>query len=567
MMLRVLACLLLFFCSLPVSAQAPPAGVGQSPSSQSELSQQGVSLKTVVVGPQKGLLSNVAESLRTEEYAKVLDNLHMIKRGVWTSRGTGISKHRASNFNSGGAFLTIAPHYVTATSTELLFQSGDKIYEYNINTQTETSRYSGLSTSKIGDIRSFSPTYVSYVNGDINPLKWTGSGSFSSASGWPVTIATINYEKPKYQENFASRLCFAGFVDRPSDVVFSYAGYPESFTTGGAAGAGVISMPAALGPVTGIRALRIDSTTNESVLLIGCSNGFGLVSGRDGTNFVAVEYTREFGLISNRTWMQLGNDLYFLATDGVRRFSTNQGIATLSTASLTFANYDVFNRINRAQAEKAFVVPNPTTQEVIWWFPIDSGTDSDHAIVMNYNSAELDDTAPSSVVTPIFSTNSGVAVSCGCYTNNTLFYGTSDGYLKVGYSGDTWDGTAISWEYMPAFVGANSPLQSASAREFVVITEGANQKFGIAAYTLSQRMDDVTVWNQRATKSVNITSPTITKVGTWASGTTTSYPKYIAFSPPGSGRYWALRLTGTTSSDQIDLVGVLCVLTIGGWKQ
>ena len=556
--------------SVPCFAQVPPSpvGAGQSPSQQSELSQQGVSLKTVVVGPQKGLLSNVAESLRTEEYAKVLDNLHMTKRGIWTPKGTGVTKHRASNFNSGGAFLCVAPHYTSATNTELLFQAGDDIYEYNIGTQTETSRYSGLSTSAISDIRSFSPTYVSFVNGDINPLKWTGSGSFTSASGWPATVNSVNYEKPKYQEAFASRLCYAGFTARPSDVLFSYAGLPEDFTTGGGAlSAGVISMPAALGPVTGIRALRIDSTTNESVLLIGCANGFGLVSGRDGTNFAAVEYTREFGLLSNRTWVQLGNDLYFLATDGVRRFSTNQGLATLNTSALTFANHDVFNRINRSQAEKSFVVPNPTTQEVIWWFPIDATSTADHAIVMNYNSADLDETSPTSVVTPIFSTNSGFAATCGCFANNTLFYGTSDGYLKVGYSGDTWDGTAISWEYMPAMVGANSPAQSCSARMFQVITEGGNQKFNLSAYTLAQRMDDVTVWTLRGTKAVNITSPTITKVGTWASGTTTTYPKFISYAPLGSGRYWALRLTGTTSSDQIDLVGVLCVLTIGGWKQ
>lgn len=554
---------------LPVGAQnksgEPP------PAAQTELSQRGVSLKSVMVGPQKGLLSNMADMLRSDEYARVLDNLHMTKRGIWTSRGTGITKHRASSFNSGASFNCITPHFSSATQVDLLFQVGDSIYSYVTGTATETSIQSSLSTTALGDIRSFSSDFVAYVNGDSNPLKWTGTGSMSAFSSWPLVNAfgeSKTYEKPKYQEVFANRYVTAGFAANPSRVVISASGNPDSYTlTGGATAAGVVTMPAALGPVRGLRTFRLDSTSNDSVLIIGCANGMGLVTGSSALDFAVVEFTREFGLLSNRSWIQLGNDLYFMSTDGIRKLSTNLGISTLAPSTLTFSNNDILKRMNLAQAEKCFVVHHPTTQEVIWFFAIDSDTDPANAIVMNYNSNDLEQPAPMTIVNPLFSTMSGVEVNCGVFADDVLFLGGDNGYLYTGFTGDTFDGSAIEWQFVGNVAGGNSPAQNCSMRQCVVVTEGGDQKFDISTYTLTQDSTDETQWKSRSTKSVDITSSTITKLGTWASGNTTTYPKFISHTPSGSGRYWVVVLDGDSTTDHIDLVGVLCVLTVGGWKQ
>lgn len=563
--------ILLFSC--PGFAQeAPDTGQGP-PASQSELSKYGNSLKPVMFAPTRGLVTHVTDLARDSSTAAILDNMQMLRKGIWTSRGIGHSKHRASTFNSGADIREIYPYTDSTGTLKLIIQAEGKVYLYDVAATTDTEIATGLNTSIDNQccFQAHSSDLVILTNGDVNPKKWDGNtaNDFVNASGWPATIAGTSYEKPKYNEIFAGRAVWAGFSAHPQTVVFSEQDDPESFTVNSpqqATDAGAITFPATLGKIVGMRTLKLDTTTADTVLLVGCQRGFALITGSSALNFAGLTLTTEFGLASNRTWVQLGNDLFFLASDGIRKFSTASGISTLSNTSVTFGLQDLVNRVNSAQAFQAFAVQHPSTQEVIFYFPIDSDTECKNGIVMNYNTRDKLDTVQETISDPVFSTRSGVSFSAGTQAGGNVYYGNYSGYLFQGYSGDQYDGSDFAWSYVSPLIGANSPAQSCSLRMLQILTDGPDQGFTAQAYTLTQRSDGVTAWTPQDSKTYAVTSPSITQIATWSSGTTTSYPKFHEFQSRGSGRYWAFKISGS-SGQHINLVGLMAALTLGGWRQ
>lgn len=565
--LKLLCYLLIALLVLPSNALAQSTNDDTPPALRTELTERGVSLKPVVLTPTKGVKTNATDLVRPQEYAHVLDNLQQLTQGVWTSRGIGHVKDRSSSFASGNAFRQIQPYSIATGGDRLLMHVYDKLILYNPADESEVDLYAAGVSNNInntGTFAPFRPTQIWFTNGDLEPKKWDGNtaNDFGNSVSWPVTIASIQYSKPKFAEVFAGRVVYANCVGETRAVVFSYYGDGDSFTVDSTAlSAGAITFPAVLGQIKGMKALRIDTTSNEQVLLVGCERGFGLITGTSALNFSSVVLSTEFGLYSNRTWAQIGNDMYFLATDGVRKFSTSSGIATLANSAITFGLSDLINRINTSQAFQSFAVQHPSTQEVLWWVPIDSDTTPANAIVLNYNAY-----TPTDTNSPIFSTRSGSAFTCGTQIGSSVYYGSSSGYLYLGYSGDQFDGANFSWEYSSSLIGGSSPLQNCSMRRVEILTDGTDQSFTVTAYTLVQRSDGVTTLSSQDSRSVSVTSATVTKLGTWTSGTTTSYPKFIEFQPRGSGRFWKIRLTGS-AGQHIALAGMVAVLTLGGWRQ
>lgn len=577
---RLLCLLLPFFLSTAVPlaavAQSEPGGNNgnayQPPATMSELSQKGVSLKVDVLTPTRGLASSVADMLRDGQYAKVLNNLQMLKRGVWSTRGTGWSKHVNTQHNSGGNITEIHPYVDSSGTKKILFRCGGKYYDYNIGTTTATEIGTGFGSTDIPCIRVYGrPTYAGPINAffadGVHELKkWTGSGSMATSAWWPQTVAGRTFTKPKFLEEFQGRGVQAGFADYQNAVLISDATYydystvssPQVDTDGG-----WLDVPSVLGPITGLRTLRLN--TNDTVLIVGCENGVAMVTGTGALTFAVKEITREFGVVSNRTWVQAQNDLYFLATDGVRSFSTSS-IAGLLNLRKTALVQDLVNRINKTYAYKAHAFFYPSTLEAQFWYPIDSDTTPQNAIVLNFNTANPN-ASEDFGTSPIFSTKNGISPTCTGVLAGVAYAGTSNGYLMQMYSGDTYDGTAISWQYVSPLTGAASPAQAASNRKFIIMTEGAAQQFTAQAYTLTTMSGGDTKWIPQDSKSCTAAATSVTDISTWASGTTTSYPKLIDFESKGSGRFWALKLSGSTSSDHIDLVGIQSILTVGGWRQ
>lgn len=558
----------LWFACYPAFAQTPEPAQG----TQSELARNAVSLKPVPCIPTKGVQTNLSDLLRAEDAAKVINNLHMTKRGIWTARSTGWAKHANTQHNSGATILEVLPYLDSSNVAKLLFRAGSKYYDYNIGTSTATEIGSGFGSSDIPCIRVYGrPTYAGPINAffadGVHELKtWTGSGSMATSAWWPQTVAGRTFTKPKFLEEFQGRGILAGFNDYKQAVLISdatYYDYSTISTPAAATDGGWIDVPASLGPVTGLKTVRLNDS--ESVCLIGCENGVAMLVGTDADSFAIREITREFGIPSNRTWITIQNDTYFLATDGIRRYSTNS-ISGLLNSRKTAVVQDLINRINRSAASKAFAFYHPATQEAQFWFPIDSDTTPKNCLVANFNTAEIG-SADDADTRPIFSTKNGITVPCAGETNGTAWAGTTNGYLMNLYSGDTYDGSAINWTFIGPMIGANNPAQSSSMRRWTIMTDGGDQKFDATAYTLTQRTDGTTGWVVADTASMSVTAESITAIDTWGSGTTTTYPKFIDFYPKGSGRYWQLKLSGDATDEHISLVGSMAFVNVGGMRQ
>ncbi len=629
-----LLCILLslcVFCS-PVLAQQDASGGDSAPALRTELTEKGVSLKPVVLTPTGGVQTNITDIGRADQYAQVLDNLEMTKRGCWTSRGLGhaaqsiiapASHSSMTELNEIYETPTVDPYDPTAKTAPLhLFMylwtngsgpsasaiiSGATVnYNYGqaLSNTSEPLASLTLDGDEVGCFRAFSDTQIFFAHPSVQPMiyEWEGNGIhapnvFTASSEWPVTILGEQYSKPKFLETFASRMAFAGMADHPRTVVLSEYNDPDGFLVSGtplATDAGAITFPATLGNITGIKRMRLDNTSNtDEVLIVGFDHGFGMISGYDALSFASVPLTEEFGLLSNRTWAQLGNEMFFLATDGLRKFSTGSGLATLSNASVSFNVREIFQQINKGNpnavsvddrpgaARKAFVVPRPSTQELLFWFPTGTSRHCDHALVLNYNTGVV----TNSINNPVFSTRSGVEYSCGLTINQPVFqfpagfsnvettvYGQYQRFvsgklpLVLGFSADTYGGTAYSWSYVSPLIGGTSPVQNASVRRIDVLTDGPDQSFTCEAYTLTQRVNATTGWYLQDTHDFSITADSITAIQTWTSGTTTTYPKFTEFQPRGSGRYWTIRIKGT-GGQHINLAGLQAVLTLGGWGQ
>ncbi len=613
---RLLALLLMVSLLLsPSLAHRVEAQSGDLPPAlKTELSERGVSLKTVALSPTKGLETNITDLGRDKDKAFTLDNLQMLKRGIWTSRGIGTKRVAGGTLL---AFLSPSPGgFITPTQTVegyqftgpdsngdpqqfVLWQVNDSggglggIWKWQITPAGVLSSSTALlgtvlDSSRAGCFRAFDTTNVIFCHPDKQPHFWDptqNTDGFLESSNWPVTINTIDYEKPEFVEVFAGRACFAGFEENPQSVVLSVYQNPDAFTVSGtpaATDAGVITFSANLGKITGLKTMRLDNTSNTAtVLLVGFEHGFGMITGTDAIDFSSVVVTEEFGLMSNRSWSQIGNETFFLASDGIRKFSTGAGLSTLSNATVSFPIKELTQRINRQYASQAFCVPHATTQELLFWVPIDSSTQNDKAIVLNYNTGQ---NIGGTIGAPIFSTRSGAAYSCGVTvankldsvtdTNELTFLGRYDsGNINRAYVGDAYNlnndgtgGTAYSWSYVSPLIGGESPLQNCSMRRIDVLTDGPAHTFNIAAYTLTQNAGANTNWLQQDTKTYSVTTASITDLSTWTNGTTSSYPKIIEFQPRGSGRYWAVKVSGS-GGQMISFAGLTCVLTLGGLKQ
>jgi hypothetical protein len=581
-MRKLLALLLaVVYAALPAVAQFE-----RDPVSKTPLSIEGKSLQSGIVAPIGGLASNLADTTRASTQAKVLNNLQMSrKRGIWTSRGIGWQKQRANAFNSGATILDFAVFVDGSGNQTLCFQAGSVLYSYNLGTSTETAIKSGLSATHYPTMRAYSPStsttqpILVYCNGNIEPRKVTSTSAesalgFDDGDGgtvWPGSFNSKTYGKPKYCENFGDRMAYAGFDANSTsfDVLISNQGNAEKFTVGDtptATDAVAFTVPAILGPIRGLRSFKLSNETNEEVLVIGCASGMAVITGSNSSEYGLRILTRSHGILSNRCWVQIDNDVYYLATDGIRTFSSLAANSNLLNSSLTYLIQDKINLIDSSSAAVAHATHNPATFEVQWWVPLrgDSGQ-CKHAFIMNYNTER----GPPE---PVWSTKDGFAAASSINFNGQFYHGTYDGFLCTDYNGDTYGGTAIVFDYVSPLINVGNPAQAQSMRKLIVLADGQVQKFVIKPYVYSRVVSGETVRQSGTPSSAVLTSGVAggTVLGSWTLGTSpfpTDHVKTIDFQPSGNGIFWECEITASATDHLIDFAGLAYILSGGGLQR
>lgn len=553
------------------------------PIEQTPTSRQGKSLQSGYISAARGLATSIADIDRPADYAKVLNNLQMrAKRGIWKSSGIGWTRQRSTAFNGGAAFKDYAVFFDSSGNRTLCWQVGSKVQSYNIGTSTETDIITGLSTTARPCMRNFSPStstaspILIYCNGNIEPRKITSTSAesallFNSPGVWPGTFLTKTYSKPKFCEPFGDRMAYAGFDGTAVafSVLISNLGDAQVFTQSGpvvATDAVAFTYPAILGPIRGLRSYKIANETNDEILLGGCTNGFFMITGSNATNYAMKILTREYGLLSNRGWVQRDNDLIFPATDGFRTLGGLISNSNLISNTLSFLIKDLYNLIDFANAEEIISVHSPRTQEIQFWVPLTGdGAQNKHAFILNYNN---DETGPNGTV-PIWSTKDGTSVAAMVNFEGQVYGGGYDGLLQTHYSGNLYDTTPITFSIVPSLVGLG-PGQLHSSYKAVVICDGNDQKFDFKPY-LYERIPDTgeiaRVPGEPPSMTLNSPVSGATTLGAWELGVD-AFPadhiKTLDAEFGGNGIYEEYEIVSGSSDANLDFSRILWIISGGG---
>lgn len=550
----------------------PPGFDETAPVSRTPFSQQGRSLQPNSVSARRGLATNIGNMERGSDLARELNNFQMIKPGVWTQKGIGWTEHRAAVFP--GKFLDFSFFVNNAGVKTLLFQAGAKLQSYDLATQTETDILTGLNINALPTIRrSYSPTtgasIAIYCNGDIEPRKIltpsTEAALEFNGGGWPGVFNGKTYSKPKFCEPFGERFVYSGFptAETAFDVLISDQADPEAFTLSTPStptDAVAFTYPPELGAIKSVRVHTVSNESNAQVIICGCTDGIFAIFGDNAANFGLKILTRSIGIPGNRCFAQIGSDLLYLSTQGIRPINGLLINATLNPDSLSYPIQDLIEQIDSDYAEYAHVVHNSFTQEVQFWVPIvGAGGSITKAFILKYESSQP--------LTPIWSTKDGTEVTASIFFKGKMYGGDSNGKLQVHYTGDNYNGTPYISRLTLPLIGLGNVQQKCSMRNVSVVTDGAAQKFNFQAYTYTRATNGAFKRKAAPGGVVELSAPAgeTTALGSWVLGSgafPSDHPKILDTQPKGNGTLWDFELS--TSADDHVLDFVACAYTLSG---
>jgi len=391
----------------------------------------------------------------------------------------------------------------------------------------------------------------------------------SATQAWPVVFDGKTYQKPAFCEPFGDRMVYAGFPDPSTmyDVLISQQGTYDTFTQSApllATDANTFTVIGANGPITGLKAFRPSNTNIGQIFLIGQADGVSMITGTDMTNYSLDPLTTMYGIVNNRCWAQVLDDLVFLTNKGVYSFSSLIQNETNPQDALSYPISDQIQQIDFASAANtAFCVHHPITQEIHFYVPfiVDTGTNQ-HGLILSYNT-------DGGLAGPVWSTKSGFSIAAGIDYRNQMYGGDYTGFVQSHYNGDTYNGNTVLFHYLSALMTGGNLMQAGRMQNVTVVTDGAKQQAAINVYAYGKFADGST----RKT----LCTPSYHIIGDNAVGTTvlpfalgtSSFPndtvKTHIYRPIGRGIMFELELTNSNiAGDGLDYSRADFTLSIGG---
>ncbi len=183
--------------------------------------------------------------------------------------------------------------------------------------------------------------------------------------------------------------------------------------------------------------------------------------------------------------MQIDDQLWFLASDGIRPISLNTGISNLLNATATYPLLQAINARNIGASDQPFVIDNPSKQEAVWYFPRGAEVRNRRGLVMNYATLPefvrfsekeygIETSDPTSWYGPACGTEYEGAILCGGY----------NGKLQRHYTGKLFNDKAPRILYRSAAMQAPTPGQQMATKDQEIICEGPGQKFTFTIFRL-----------------------------------------------------------------------------------
>ncbi|WMU93394.1 hypothetical protein EMOOHJMP_00201 [Microcystis phage MaAM05] len=481
-------------------------------------------------------------TLRDGEAEEIV-NLHATTHGSWSSNNVGYIHINSTPLASGAMVSSLYPYKNLMGQTFLIAIAGDKLYQFNESTGAAILLYSGLTPDRTMHFVTFQGLLIG-CNGADNPIKWDGIGAVEPLGNWPPDVFGIDAGKPALSEIYANRLIFSGDADNPSLVYISELENAENFEPSywsDSPGAIQIS-PGDGEKITGLKTLFLP-LLNEEVLVIFKERSTYVLSGSDVDTFAVQKMSDEFGAVSHRSIVLVGNELMFLSSEGITALSTATAQGNVTTLFLSNAIKAQIENLNRTQLGHSFAVHLRNRQEV-WWFVADgSAIQNQTVLVYNYG------------INRIWSKRQGIVASCGCTFNGKLYTGNYQGIVQQQLKGNSYNGQPIGWIYRTGFLDFDNPRLRKRIKDIQLYLKQ------ISEVNVTVNMS----WNLRR-GSQNQQSRTISLIPDSAS-TTYNQATYgadyynragsacFSLMPAGSGQYFQMELTGNEADRPVEIEG------------
>lgn len=490
-------------------------------------------------------------SIASGEAEEIL-NLHATSHGSWSSNNAGYIHVNESPLADGAPITSLYEYKTLTGQTFLIAGSGDCLYTFNESTGTATLIHSGLSPGKPMSFVTFQGLLIG-CNGFDNPIKWDGVNPVEDLENWPPYLYVVLPGKPSICESFSSRVVFSGDADNPSLIYISELENAENFEPSywsDSPGAIQIS-PGDGEKITGLKTLFLP-LLNEEVLVIFKERSTYVLSGMDTDTFAIQKISGEFGAVSHRSIILVGNELMFLSREGITALSTATAQGNITTSFLSNRIKTQIENLNLGKLSDSFVIHLRNRQEVWWFVPDGSSLYNQTVLVCNYG------------INRVWSKRSGIIAASGATLNGNLYTGNYEGIVQQQLKGNSYQGQPIPWVYRSGFHDFNQPRLRKRIKD-------------IQLYLKQISHVDVTVnmyWDLRR-GSQNKQKRTCTVIPDSASVTygEASYGQdyfnqagtsAFKFIPNGSGQYFQLELSGNDANSPVEIEGWTITTMYGG---
>lgn len=302
----------------------------------------------------------------------------------------------------------------------LIVGAGTKLYTASNGSFTDITRTSsGYANNAIWDFSTFNNICIA-VNGENEPQKYSGGANAEDLGGSPPSGASC-------VEVFKNRVFMAGSTSNPTKLSYSALSNPEDWTTVDDAGWIEIGLNDGQ-KIIGLKAFF-------DVLIIFKEHSIYVLSGSSG-NPVSDDYfsvgsiNSSIGAVSNRSIVQVGNDIYFLSDKGIFNLKGVQSYGDLNVSNISFKIQPLIDELNKSALSKSLAI-NDSEEDRIWFFvPKGSSSQNDTILIYDYM---LDAWTKRSG----FSSKSALVFKDSSLGQNKLYTGSYNGYIynqKQGYS-------------------------------------------------------------------------------------------------------------------------------------
>lgn len=384
--------------------------------------------------------------IRTNEHSFTGTEVHIIVDGVnrplrhnsvnpielYDRQGTSFSETEDQLSNpfsiSNGTSIVTVDHVAHGMHV------GDKVKfsNVNVNIGTEDINDNEYTVATVVDADSYTFTISATATSTQNNVGGT-------AVNWFYTHEDVaNIEGSKFVTDFRNHLFFAGAETNFNTITFSNPNSDLRYDPAG--GAGEINVGF---PVTGIAKFR------DALYIFG-RNKIKRLQGNNSSDFVLSEVTNNIGCIASDSIIEIGGDILFLASDGIRPI---QGTARIGDIELQTVSKPI-QQILQALPENydldlmsSVVIKNKS--QFRYFFPNETGSVTDAFGIIG--GLRFANNSVGWEFGELLGIRSFVAYSDTINTIETTVHGDLDGYVFKQESGNSFNGDDVIAVYATPF--------------------------------------------------------------------------------------------------------------------